>query len=211
MKYKLFVILFLLLTTSSFAQKKAVTETGDEVILYEDGTWKYKEGSEPKEEIIPLNPAIFKKNSKSTFLLKSTKLNMGVWLDPKKWSFKKATSDDDPEYQLQLRGKDLYAMIMTENIEVPLETLRTIAMQNAREASPDIKLVKQEYRMVNDKKILLLQMAGTIEGIKFTYYGYYFSNENGTLQFVTYTAQNLFNSLKAEVEDLLNGLVETEK
>jgi hypothetical protein len=98
-------------------------------------------------------------------------------------------------------------MMITENIEVPLETLKTIALQNGKEASPDIKIVKEEYRTVNDKKILLLQMNGTVQGIKLSYYGYYYSNSKGTLQFLTYTSQSLFDNYFTEIEDFLNGFV----
>lgn len=211
MKKYLLVIVFITGTTISFAQKKAVTETGEEVVLYDDGTWKYAKESDKEEVEIPMNPTPFKKSIKSTFQLKSTKFNVAVWLDSKKWSFKKAGDDEDAEYELQLRGKDLYGMIISESIEIPLETMKSVALENAKGVSPDIRVVKEEYRMVNGKKILVLQLTGSTSGIKFTYYGYYYSNANGTVQFVTYTAQRLFDGLKAEAEELLNGLVETEE
>jgi hypothetical protein len=54
----------------------------------------------------------------------------------------------------------------------------------------------------------MLQMTGTIQGIKFTYFGYYYSNANGTIQFLTYTSDNLFSSYQKDIEEFLNGLVE---
>lgn len=51
----------------------------------------------------------------------------------------------------------------------------------------------------------MLQMDGTIQGIKITYMGYYFSNDSGTVQFITYTSQNLFAAFLPEIEILLNG------
>lgn len=57
-------------------------------------------------------------------------------------------------------------------------------------------------------KVLLLQMNGTMQGIRFSYYGYYFSNSNGTVQFVTYTSTNLITSYLPKIELLLNGIVE---
>ncbi len=68
--------------------------------------------------------------------------------------------------------------------------------------------MKEEYRMVNGIKVLMLQMEGTTQGIKFTYLGYYYSNSNGSVQFVTYTSQSLFAKFKAQSEELLNGIVE---
>ena len=208
-KFFLAPLLFFI-AVSSFAQKKAITETGDEVILYDDGTWKYIRDSLKNDTEIKTNPKDFKKNNASNFLLKSTKFNVGVWINPQKWSFKKADDDGEGEYEMTLKGKDLYGMFISETIEAPLETLRTIALENAKSAAPDIRIIKEEYRKVNNIKVLFMQMNGTIKGIKFTYYGYYFSNEKGALQFLTYTAQNLFDKYVAEMEDLLNGLVQTE-
>ena len=70
------------------------------------------------------------------------------------------------------------------------------------------EITKEEYRIVNGAKVLLLQMNGTMQGIKFSYYGYYFSNSNGTVQFVTYTSTNLITSYLPKIELLLNGIVE---
>jgi len=203
------LVLFLICACSisfAHAQKTAITDTGEEVILYPDGTWKSK--SVVKVTVIPLNPKKFAKPTTSTFLLKSTRVNIGVWLDPKVWSFKKADENEEGEYELQLKGGDLYAIMITEKVEIPLETLKGIAVENARSVSPDVTIVKEEYRTVNNVKVLLLQMSGTIEGVKFTYFGYYYSNANGTVQLLTYTSQNLFASYQVNAEALLNGFVE---
>lgn len=193
---------------TGFAQKLAVTETGQEVILFQDGTWEYKDGVDASEALIPVNPQMFSKGKKATFLLKSTRVNTGFWLDPKLWSFQKAINNEDAEYEFQLKEGDLYGMIISEKMEIPLETLRDVALENARAVAPDLKIVREEYRTVNQLRVLMLQMNGTMQGIRFSYLGYYFSNSEGTVQFVTYTSQNLMDSYRSTCEDLLNGLVE---
>jgi hypothetical protein len=199
-----------LLISSSFGQKKAVTETGEEVILYTNGTWKYLNDSVAGESEIKINPKAFKKSANATFLIKSTKFNIGLWVDSKKWSFKKAVSNEDAEYELQLKGKDLYGMMLTESIELPLESMKSVALSNARSSAADAQVVKEEYRTVNNKRILMMQINGTTQGMKFSYYGYYFSSSKGTVQLVTYTAQNLLPDYLNEIEELLNGLVTVE-
>lgn len=194
--------------TIVLAQQKAITETGDEVILNEDGTWKYLNEESIEKNEIPFNPIKYKKDDTSSFLFKSNKFNVGFWVNPKLWSFKKATENPEAEYELQLKGGDLYGMVITEKVEIPLETMRTIALENGRLAAPDLKISKEEYRNVNGLKVLLLQMDGTMQGIKFSYYGYYYSSANGTVQLITYTSQNLLESYKKDCEILLNGLVE---
>jgi len=198
------------LISVSFGQKKAVTETGEEVILYTNGTWKYLNDSAGSNSEVKTNPKIFKKSANATFLIKSKKFNIGLWVDSKKWSFKKATSNEEAEYELELKGKDLYGMMLTESIELPLESMKTVALSNARSSAVDAHVVKEEYRTVNNKKVLLMQIDGTTQGIKFSYYGYYFSNSKGTVQLVTYTAQNLLSDYLNEIEELLNGLATIE-
>ncbi len=208
MKKALLLLISLFFVNLIQAQQKAVTETGEEVILYNDGTWKYKNEDQVSEKEIPTNPNKFMKDKESTFLLKSSKLNVGVYINPKIWSFKKAIDNPDAEFELQLKDGDLYGMIIAEKVEIPLETLKSLALENGKASAPDLKIVKEEYRIVNGLKVLLLQLNGNMQGIKFSYYGYYYSSTNGTVQFVTYTSQNLLDSYKPESEKLLNGFVE---
>jgi hypothetical protein len=63
---------------------------------------------------------------------------------------------------------------------------------------------------VNGKKMLMLQLNGSSQGIKFSYCGYYYSNEKGTVQLVVYTAQNLLKEYEGDVEEFLNGLAPVE-
>ena len=81
-----------------------------------------------------------------------------------------------------------------------------IAFNNAKKVAPDVQIVTKEKRLVKDKTIHFMQMKGTIQGIKFTYLGYYYSDSHGSLQFLTYTSQNLLENYRAEMENLLNGL-----
>jgi hypothetical protein len=48
-------------------------------------------------------------------------------------------------------------------------------------------------------------MNGSIDGIKFTYLGYYYSSEGGTIQFISYTTQSLLEEYKNDMFGLLNG------
>ncbi len=188
------------------AQTKAVTDTGDEVILYPDGTWKYLDPKVLAAKEIPENPNPFHKSDQATFMLKSINVKLGFWIDPKKWTFTKATTNNDAEYELAYKEGDLFAMIITEKLEIPLATLRSIAVENGRSAAPDLTIAKEEYRQVNGLKVLFMQLDGTMDGIKFSYYGYYYSDASGTVQFVTYTSQKLLTEYKEICDELLNGL-----
>lgn len=97
-------------------------------------------------------------------------------------------------------------MAIVEKVEIPLESLEKIALENAKNAAPNTHVVKREYRYVNGLKVLMLQMNGTMQGISFSYFGYYYSDSNGTVQLVGYTSQNLLSLYKSAIEDFLNGL-----
>jgi hypothetical protein len=210
-KNLLLPMLLMFSLTLGYGQIKAVTENGDEVTLYSDGTWAYDDLEGMEDAEILMNPKTFTKGESATFLLKSSKNNFGFYLNPKEWSFTKEGSNSAAEYELQLKSGDLYGMIISEQVEIPLENLREIAISTAKTAAPDLQVVKEEYRMVNGLKMLHLQMNGTMQGIKFSYYGYYYSNESGTTQYVTFTSQNLMDSYREQCDALLNGLIVLEK
>ena len=205
---RIFTLGLLLLSLSRIqAQISAITNTGEEVLLYDDGTWKYvNEGTSSASEI-RTNEKAFTKDKNSSFIVKSTKVDIGIWINPKAWTFTKGISNEDAEFQFQKKGEDLYGMLIAEKLQIPIETLKNIAFQNAKNASSDIKVVNEEYRTVNGIKVLMMQMAGTVQGLKVAYIGYYYSNESGTIQLLTYTGENLLNDYRDDIEVFLNGLV----
>ena len=205
-KLTLIISLIIFITNQGFSQIQAVTDKGDQVTLYEDGTWKYtNDSSETEEKEIPVSNIAYGKNEKSSFEVKSTKVNAGVYINTKDWTYIKNPIADAQEYTFQSRGKDIYAMMITEKVDIPIENLKKLALSNAKDAAPDTKIVTEEYRMVNGKKIFFMQMNGSIEGMKFTYLGYYYSSEGGTIQFISYTTQNLLEEYKNDMFELLNG------
>jgi hypothetical protein len=204
MRY-IFICWMLFVAMSSFAQIKAVTENGDEVLLYEDGSWGYIKETKNHFDSIPTNEQHFKKAASLTFSIKSKVIPGSIFYNTSKWTMKKAESPS--EYTFTHKTQDVYGMFISEQIEIPIENLRSLALQNAQEVAPNCEIVKEDFRMVNGKKVFFMQMNGTTQGIKFTYLGYYYSNQSGTFQFVTYTAQNLLAKAQAEMFELLNGVV----
>jgi hypothetical protein len=208
MKHLLFYSLILLVNMNAYCQKKAViTESGKEVELFDDGTWKYK--VDDSIGSVKSDTAIFTKLRESNFLVESTKLKYGIWINKKKWNIIKDqnTEDTPSEFSFTLKGEDAYGMIIAERIEIPIDNLLEIAIQNAKSAAPDAKIVRQECRKVNGILLHFMQMEGTIKGIRFDYLSYYYSDTNGSVQFITYTSKNLLKKYQGEMEALLNGFI----
>jgi len=100
-------------------------------------------------------------------------------------------------------------MAIIERISMPISTLKGIALENAKKVAPDAKVAFEEERVANGVKILAMHIEGTIQGISFTYYGYYWTGKAESLQVITYTGQNLFSEFESDFTKLLNGVVIT--
>jgi len=208
MKILIFTTLIFLSVNLTNAQINAITDTGDEVILFDDNTWEYVDIDFEEKSEIPINNKEFLKDEKSKFLVKSKRVDFGVWMNPKIWSFKKGTESDEYEFLFQKKSGDLYAILISEKLQIPVETLKEVAVENAKSVATNVKILKEEYRTVNGKQLLMIQMSANIQGLKLIYYGYYYSDSSGTVQLLAYTGENLFDESKDEIELFLNGFIE---
>ncbi|MFI0490513.1 hypothetical protein [Flavobacterium sp.] len=209
-------ICILIISNATIAQINALTDNGRQVLLSPNGTWKYSEVSGDQNPIsidtLKTNIDKFTKIKQATFLVKSKNVNVGIFISPTKWTFEPHKDNEkNPEYRFILKSGEGYAMIVTEKTQIDLVNMRQIALLNAQKASMDIKETSAEYRIVNNIKVLCLKFKGTVKGIKFVYFGYYYSNSNGTVQLLSYSSQQYFDSIQKELENFLNGLVEIEK
>jgi hypothetical protein len=210
MKFLFISLIFICCINKLNAQIKAITDEGKTVILFDNNTWKYEdEGMDneiPKEISLSKDTAV--KSPKSTFLIKSKKTNFGFWINPTKWTLTSAKTNESAEFMLRNKTTEIFALIITEEIEIELESLRKVAIDNLKENATEVVLVNEEYRIVNGNKVLHMEFNAKINGIKVTYFGYYYSNEKGTVQYVTFSSQSIMSKYKTECLILLNGLVE---
>ena len=206
MKATLLTGILVIITSISIAQQTATTSDGKTVILNEDGTWKY---DEPQSTNILFNDSLLPKYSKplsSKTLLKSQRTNHAVWYNSLKWSTVDVKPTEASEYLFKLKDRDGYCLTVVEKIEIPVENFREIILKSLRmRGAEQMEIVKEEYRMVNGQRVLHMQFDASSKGIKFTYTGYYYSNETGTTQLLCYTGKNLFKDYKQDFENMLNG------
>lgn len=141
--------------------------------------------------------------SSSTTTVEVLNGRAAVSYNPAKW---KETKTDGNRREFARTDGDAFAAMIFERIEIPTAQLPKVALTNARQIAPDVKLVEEQPRKINGKDVLLLRMEGTADGVKFTFFGYYFGGPQGTIQLVTWTSQNLFNELRPELESFLDGL-----
>ena len=206
---KFLTAIFVLLQLTVQAQRYATTDEGLRVQLNDDGTWVLLE--KDTSTAITVNPKAFTKPSTAIAVKKSVENNTSLNYNPVKWKSSKDKNNEDAEFEFDHVKGNAYAMMITEKIEIPLESLKNIFFENLLENAPDAKINNAEYRTVNGLKLLHMEVSGTMQGIKFVYFGYFFSNEKGTTQLVCYTAKSLLNEYKTDFEDILNGLRVVEK
>lgn len=205
--------LVLLYSFSMQAQTEAVTANGDTVLLFDDGRWDYKTNllNEGEEEAIvelpPLNPEKFTKPKSAKETANGKYGAYEIWYDAKKWDRKISKTGGESDIELHRKNGEGFAMTIFERAEFPLSALREVALSNARDAATEFEVKHEEMRTVNGRQVLCLKFNATIQGVKFTYFGYYCSFPGGTLQVLTMTFQNLFNEFEPDFKDLLNGLI----
>ena len=202
----LYLLILILISSTTYSSQQALTDKGEIVILNDDGTWRFINDESSSSAKIKTNHTNYKKPKSSSFLLKSSNNKSAYWINPNKWSFTKNTQNQEAEYEFKLKGKDLYAMVVTEEIVISKEALADIALENARSVAPDIRVTKKEYRTVNNQPVIYMEMVGTMQSIKFTYLSYYYSDESGSTQLITYTGSNLASKYQTEIQEMLNGL-----
>jgi hypothetical protein len=204
-KLLLTVILFSTVNTVQ-CQIKAVTETGDEVMLAADGTWRYVEDVKNNDSVAT-NPIKFKKPATANFLLKSKVTPTGVWLNSKQWNFVKSVGDAS-EYSFSLKeNSSVGAQLIIESLGMDLKSLRKLAMQNMQAATSQFKIVHEEMRSVNGLTVLFVHSDAVVQGIKINYFTYYYTDSVSTIQYLGYIAKNMVEKYSGAMQELLNGLV----
>ena len=195
----------------AFGQEIAITERGDSVVLYYNGTWDYWDNYQNNSKRIAeigFNENTYTKPASSNKKINGSNQAYEVWYDDKVWKrVPVGNLNDDADMALQMIKGDVYSLLIYEELQVPIENLSDIALENAIGGMPDVKIVDRNYRVVNSDTLICMQMDGSTQGMKITYYTYYFSNSKGSFQFHAFTGQNVFEKYKSDIENLLNGFI----
>jgi len=199
---------------SAQAQTMAITLEGDTVYLYNDGTWDFNGEYEDYSIAGPLLPETiatggsYKTPASNTSEVTGPENGYKIKYNPKDWEkIVPGEINEDASHAFQMKNDDGYAMMIFERVGIPLESLAQIAIDQAYSVAPDLVVEKTEKRTINGKEMLFMQMSGTTSGIPFTYFGYYYSDENRSIQFLAFTGANRFEVVKPQFEALLNGLI----
>jgi hypothetical protein len=130
--------------------------------------------------------------------------HIGIRYNSGEW--KSSTGSSEPgTYQFQHSGGELYVRIISERLQIPLESMPEVAITNARAADANAKITRQGYRTVNGLRMLYLDFEATPSGIPITYFGHYYSDASGTVQVIAWTGRNLLEEYRDEIERFVSG------
>ncbi len=222
MKY-LAITLFLFISIPTFAQIKAVTERGDTIYVYDNGTWSFEELDSshpaPNNELAFLQDDMKFDTSSVKFVYnpktnKEAKSNLAFYkikYNSKTWErVPPATYNEDAEFAFKAKGKDIYCVAISEEVEIGTANIAKIAINMMREnTGATVNVKKMESRNVNDSDVVHGSYQVDLQGMDLMFDSYYFSNASGTIQFTVWTGTNLHVKYKDFIEDFLNGLVVT--
>ncbi len=173
---------------------RATTEDGNQVILNPDGTWRHFDAVKTRYE----------KSPSATQKIKTPFGDFAIWIDPTIWHQTRESAAGRLSFE-NVNGEN-YAMVVSERIPIPTESLNDIALSNVRDVDPNAKITLQEKRTVNGRDVLCLQIEASNKNIPFTYYGYYYGGTSGTIQVVTFTVRSAFAKNEPDSTQFLNGL-----
>lgn len=212
---KIILLSSIILSFSVKSQIKALTEDGKEVILLDNKTWKYVNESDEKTlETISTNEQSFEKSKDATFLIKSKKIDAGLYYNPKKWKpTKVAFSSPTLEHVFSNASvPNLYALFVSENAPIQtLKNLKDLLISGIQKNADYFRLKESEYRTINGIKVLHMKYNANAKGIDFEYIGNYYLTPEGYCGITVYTFANKYEESKNDMESFANGLVKAEK
>lgn len=219
MRFLISIIIFFLAFNTN-AQVWAVTEKGDTIYVYSDGTWSFDKEERSNQDqgsldylntVIKLDTiaTLFTVNSKAEKKLSSQYGFFEFQYDSDEWKRVPAAQlNEDAEFALQAKNNDIYVAIISEEIEIGIENIYKIAINNAKEnLGVEIDILKSELRNINGIDVIRGVMGFNLNGMNLIFDSFYFSDSRGTVQLTTWTASNLHEKYEDDILSLLNGLV----
>lgn len=215
MMNKIILSAFIIFSFSVKAQTKAITEDGKEVVLFDNKTWKFVNESDEKTlETITTNEELFEKSKEATFLVRSKNIDAGFYYNPKSWKIVKAPGATAfVEYAFNNNSNSaIYALFGSEILPVQsLKNLKDILLPAIQRNADYFRLKNSEYRTINSIKVLHLEYSANIKGLDFEYIANLYLTGEGYSSISAYTYANQFEANKKEMENFVNGIVNTEK
>lgn len=202
----LLILSILILPLISEAQIIIASSNGSNIKLNAEGNW---------EEVVEKVPDQVEFNSftlpeGSEYLLQTSGGKFAIQYNNDKWDVLEGTrfpgiSFQNYEYEFSHRKSFATGLLMIDPKEMSVEELISNSIEQIRETATELTVAYGEVFKVNEKTVYMVILQTVEHGIPLTYYNYYYSGEEGTLQFLGYCNQKVFWKYEDDIKDLLNG------
>lgn len=130
-----------------------------------------------------------------------------LWYNNSEWTRLDESLSNAAEFSFKHVGEEGYALMIIESVDLSLKGLRDTALKNARKAAPNARITYEETININGTDVLVMDIRGTIDGIKFVYHSAYWSGSVGVFQIITYTSESIFDRVYEDFDSFLAGIV----
>jgi len=219
MKYSILTAFLFFASIVLYSQTRAVTELGDTIYIYNNGTWSYdmlEESPEVNElsflnESIPID-TVSKQFTYTKTAKKEVENSFGMFkikYDDSKWRrVPPASLNDEAEFAFESKDTDIWCIVISEETPIKPDLLFSIARQSIKEKmGTDPEVIKSELRTINGHEVVRGAMKANISGIAFIFDTYYFSNDKGSVQFTTWTGEAIWKREQENILEFLNGFI----
>jgi TonB family protein len=101
---------------------------------------------------------------------------------------------------------NMQVVVITQSGSALLSSLADFALQNARKSDPNSMITAVENRVVNRHELVCVTYESTLKAGPMTFYGYLYSEDQGTVEVIAMAPSDFFQNYRAELTELLNGL-----
>jgi len=214
------IILFLSWTSIVMSQETAVTESGDTVYLYSNGRWTYDlidiEDVPLDDELVLFSSypvmdstnTVYNTPKNSKKIINNEDKPYSIAYDVSRWRREPTASiNEEADYTFMSKNEENFAMIIYEEAEIGLNAILNIAMSNLKSGiNVEPNVIHSDYVMVNGKQMIHATYAVEIEGMNFVFDSFFYSGEEGTYQYTTWTFANIHKKYQKDHLELLAGL-----
>ena len=130
-----------------------------------------------------------------------------IHYDPTEWIEEQPDPETDITQQFHHSSGELFVLMIAERASIPADTMLDIAFDHVESQDPNASVVRRGSRMVNGVEVLFQEYGGTLDGIPAMFLGHFYSNSNGTIQILGWTASNLVEEHRRTVDQFVSGFV----
>lgn len=208
MKFK-FLLVFSLVPFISWSMQKALTGSGEIVLLNDNGTWEYQSKTKQKNSSSSSNSDLtYNKSSKQTLAVKSSINNSIVWFDPNKWQTGKENAKGESEFYLSHKNLPLYAFVINEKTPIPFELLAkaNLIQLEDNKLLEKFNIIQEGKIKINGNKFVTIEYDASSRGIDISYFNVMYSDNAGTTQVIVYSFNGKLYEYADELFEFISGI-----